>query len=540
MSHNLVSPSLAGEVKRNPAAETGVLHEFDEAGLAVLPDGRLAPGTLGKRVGTHGEDLGVINSGLASVRGRPPARTSGRSFLIGVHGSGWEQFEYRLNEGPWTPVAIPWLPSPGSSFREGLLPLNDLPEGDQVLQIREHEEAPVRELQWTIASTPPVILINEVAAINVAQEFAAGFPDWVELINTSDVSVDLGSYEMRDEDNGVLVLPRNTMIAAGERLTIPLITTETSGFALNRDGDILTLIDPLGTVIDTISFGRQIPNHTLGRLPSDANRWGLCHPTPGSANLPAAATGFAAARINEVYAASGLAFDEDFLELINTSGRPLDLTGLALTDDAIAHPNKFTFSPHSFMGPEEFLVLNSSELGFGLEAWFESLSLRDAAGGAVLDRVFWQAQGKRTTYGRFPDGTGPWTVLSLGTPGRPQCKPPDRAHGNDAGSLGEQLAVFSRWRTGRRLDVIELSHFRVGLRRGRLLPRERRSLHWEKHAAGTEPTPDARLPASLHRRGTGRLRRPVTFTPGGRRCRRLSQWRTRLAPAHAGGEPRPL
>ena len=200
-THSLVSPSLATALRQHPAVKSDVLIEAMSASALIGSDGSLLPQVAGRLAGTHGQDLGVQSSPLAAITGAPPARTSGTSLVLGVHGSGWEQFEYQLNGGPWTTAAIPWLPSP-DTLREARLPFDGLTEGDHVLRLRERSEAPVRELRWTISTVTPIILINEVAAINATQNLANGFPDWAELINTANVAVDLGDYQLRDLSEG--------------------------------------------------------------------------------------------------------------------------------------------------------------------------------------------------------------------------------------------------------------------------------------------------------------------------------------------------
>ncbi len=416
-THNLVSPGLAEALTERSAVLSEALTAASESLVMTNDDDTLAPGSLGKGAGTHGQDLGLIDPQIPFIRGRPAGRTSASSVRLGVYGSGWGTFDYRLNDAPWVSAVIPRIPS-ADTLREALLSLDALPDGEHVLQLRENSDAPIEEVRWTISTNPAGVLLNEIAAINVSEQLANGFPDWVELVNTGDVAIDLGGYRLRDSSDGRHLLPPGTQLNARERLTIPLVPTETSGFALDRDGDSLALIAPDGTVIDEIHFGRQIPHHTLARLPSDANQWGLCYPTPGAVNRQAITTGAPHVRLNEAYAASGIAFDEDFVELLNVSPWPGDLTGTALTDDPLTDPDQFIFPPYTFIAPNEFVVIRSSELGFGLDAWFESISLIGAAGGEILDRVYWQGQGRHSTIARIPNGDGSWEVVSPGTPGR--------------------------------------------------------------------------------------------------------------------------
>ncbi|MFT4639862.1 MAG: hypothetical protein ACI8T1_003187 [Verrucomicrobiales bacterium] len=411
-TNNFLSPELSISINTRANIRSG----GDVVGMDPgyeMADFTLTESSPGKNAGTHGQDLGLVDRNQAYVLGAPMERTSSTSAFLGILGSGWEEAEYRLDDGIWESVSIPSLPD-GGSFREGSIRLTGLSDGSHLLELRESEGRPIQAIRWIIGAGISNVRLNELAAINVSEPFDDGFPDWVELYNSGDISINISGYELRGREETAITLTPETVLEPNNYLVVPL----SSGFALDRNGETLTLLDSTGTVIDEIAFGRQIENHTLGRLPSDANTWGLCLPSPDSSNVRATVASASSVRFNEWYAAAGGAFQDDFVELVNIAPWPIDLTEVSLTDDLVYNPNRFQFPPHTFLDREDFFVLKRDTLGFGLDPWFETAVLHDPTNGEILDRVVLLGQGSENTTGRLPDGTGPWAPLFLGSPGR--------------------------------------------------------------------------------------------------------------------------
>jgi len=90
------------------------------------------------------------------------------------------------------------------------------------------------------------------------------------------------------------------------------------GFGLSQDGDSLYLFDAAGNggaLIDSVSFGPQIADFSIGRLADGS--WGLCRPTFGPPNVPQPTGDIKLLKINEWLASGSAAMPDDFVELYN-------------------------------------------------------------------------------------------------------------------------------------------------------------------------------------------------------------------------------
>ncbi|MBN1508327.1 MAG: lamin tail domain-containing protein [Sedimentisphaerales bacterium] len=146
-----------------------------------------------------------------------------------------------------------------------------------------------------------LVVINEFLASNSGDEYVdpQGEPDdWVELYNPGDSPWDVGGMYMTDD----LLVPMKWRMPTGDTA---LTTIAAHGylviwadrdvqdpglhadFSLSADGEDLALFDTDGeTLVDSIHFGRQLPNISYGRFPDGNDSWYLMTiPTPGSENL---------------------------------------------------------------------------------------------------------------------------------------------------------------------------------------------------------------------------------------------------------------
>jgi hypothetical protein len=211
---------------------------------------------------------------------------------------------------------------------------------------------------------PGGVRINEILASNIAAVNVGGsFPDLVELYNSSNVPVDLGGMSLTDDPatTARFVFPVGTMLPAGEYLTLAADTGAGGtllhlGFALDDDGEGLYLFNKPaagGGLVDSIAFGLQIPELSIGRVGPEAN-WTLTQPTLGAANVAQPLGNASIVRINEWYAAGA---GNDFVELYNPSSLPVALRGLYLTDDPGARPLRHALAPLSFVAAGGYAAL---------------------------------------------------------------------------------------------------------------------------------------------------------------------------------------
>src|SRR5439155_3387819 len=115
----------------------------------------------------------------------------------------------------------------------------------------------------------------------------------------------------------------------------------------------------------------------------------------------------------------------DWIELFNTSTNALDLADVSLSNDP-NEPRKFVFTPGTSIPAGGFLVIycnnnlasSTNNTGFNLSADSGSVFLfnRLTNGGGLIDAVSFGVQTTDFSIGRFPNGSGAWT-LNVATPG---------------------------------------------------------------------------------------------------------------------------
>ena len=119
----------------------------------------------------------------------------------------------------------------------------------------------------------------------------------------------------------------------------------------------------------------------------------------------------------------------DWVELYNSSGSSVDISGWGLTDKD-TKPYRFTFPAGTVIGAGQRLTVfcdgtagaaDTSIAPFGLSTSGETLTLTDAAGNQV-SKITFEAMAADTSYGQYPDGSGEYYTLSC-TPGSVNAAP---------------------------------------------------------------------------------------------------------------------
>jgi hypothetical protein len=126
--------------------------------------------------------------------------------------------------------------------------------------------------------------------------------------------------------------------------------------------------------------------------------------------------------INEILTSNSVQEDEygesnDWIELFNTSGNVIDLSGAHLSD-TVADPFRWTFRQGTLIGPGEYLMVWADDdeeqwfhhTNFNLNSIGETLFLSDTAGN-VMDEIVFPLQAQDISYGRYPNGFGEWTYM---------------------------------------------------------------------------------------------------------------------------------
>lgn len=282
------------------------------------------------------------------------------------------------------------------------------------------------------------LIISELMVKNHASVMDENgtFPDWIELENISDESIDLNGLTIADsEDKDGWRIPAHTL-AAGERLVIYADSTDTVGeyfhadFSLSLDETVI-LRDASGTIIDSAPCTTDKADRALMR---NANgEWEVtkfC--TPNYPNTPA---GYAAWQssvstpvgliISEVVVANAGTLEQselglcDWVELKNNSSSPIDLGNYRLSDD-LGALEAYVLPSMTLNSGESVIVICSSKSGnadsgylraeFDLNADNERLYLSDSTG-VVVDYAYLHDIPAGGSYGRI-DGQNGWFYFS--------------------------------------------------------------------------------------------------------------------------------
>jgi hypothetical protein len=300
-------------------------------------------------------------------------------------------------------------------------------------------------LQWT----GPVL--NEFLAVNngVVTMANGRAADWLELRNPGGAPFDLTgmSLSIGSAAPGQWSFPAGlTIPAGGHRVvwcdsglpaTTTLVAELNTGRSLSRRGEAIYLFNAQGQLVDSVVFGPQLVDVSVGR---DGSLWRLkSTPTPGLLNSANLATGsLNGLRINEWQATQ--TSGDDWIELHNTGTAPVVLDGSHLTDDpSIAGKTKFRFGPNSFIAGGGWLLLiadanpdnGADHVSFSLAAAGEHVLLYDPAL-SLIDGIDFGPQVPNTSAGRFPDGAANFVTFTTSlSPGDGNYLPLNNAQVNE-------------------------------------------------------------------------------------------------------------
>ena len=273
------------------------------------------------------------------------------------------------------------------------------------------------------ASVVPSIRINEV-------ESNGGTPgDWIELLNTGTVDVDLTGYVVKDDkDTSSYVLPAGSIVAPGAFLVLDELIDGVGHFTFGLGGsDKVRLFDPSLTLVEERSWTGHAATSMGVRDADGATEWiATTASTKGAANtFPAPVpnpdpdpipTPTPTVVVNEIVydAVSGVALDS--IELYNVGSVTADLSGWKVADDKGTEFGVLTNG--TTLAPGAFLVLTKdTHFPFGLGKG-DTVTLLNASS-AKVDEYAFAGTAPLATWARCPDGTGAWahaTAVTLGAP----------------------------------------------------------------------------------------------------------------------------
>ncbi|SDC01816.1 lamin tail domain-containing protein [Nocardioides lianchengensis] len=236
-------------------------------------------------------------------------------------------------------------------------------------------------------------------------------PDFVEVRNVSDALVDVADFWVADSAaSPVRITSESTPLQPGELFAFNPDEI-VGGFGLGAADSVTILLSDKTTVVDTYAW-------TTHRLPS----YGRCPDGPGLVENPVASPGAEnvcqPVRINEVESSGGQ--PGDWVELVNVSAGPVDVSGWVLKDADDTH--SYAIPAATTIAVGGYLVLDEAAFGFGL-GQPDAARLFRADGTTLVDSYAWTTHAT-TSYGRCADGAGAFVTTEAVTKGAANLCPP--------------------------------------------------------------------------------------------------------------------
>lgn len=278
------------------------------------------------------------------------------------------------------------------------------------------------------------------------------YPDWIEIYNNGAEDIMLGGYYMSDDLNdpaAMFQIPDTypdsvTVPAGGFILFYANKGQETSvlnlNFKLSGSGESIGLWNNESAVLDSLTYGNQETDISMGRYPDGGNFWGfMTEITPGTANADPSPT-VPDLYINEFMASNDTAFPgpqgdyPDWIEIYNAGEEAVMLGGFYMSDDLIDTEARFmipdTYPDSVTVQPNDFIVFYANKghessvmnLNFKLSGGGEQIGLWDHEQ-VFLDSLTYGEQITDTSYGRYHNGTENWYFMSDFTPGESNTNP---------------------------------------------------------------------------------------------------------------------
>jgi hypothetical protein len=227
--------------------------------------------------------------------------------------------------------------------------------------------------------------------------------DWIELYNPTGSAISLTGTILADNDNSHAFPLSGTIAAGGYAVFDVSVGTGNFGLGAPDSARLFQGSNTSGTLIDSTSWTAHAGT-TWGRLPNGSGSFGVTGAsTRGAANVaPGGVGNIDGVVINEVES-EGDATNGDWVELYNTTGSAVDISGSLITDDDAGHV--FTVPASTSLaagGYAAFRVDNPVVAGnFGLGASDEVhlYPAGDVTQAHEVDTFAWSAQAV-VTYGR--------------------------------------------------------------------------------------------------------------------------------------------
>jgi hypothetical protein len=348
---------------------------------------------------------------LLSAGPRSPTPQNTATFTVG--GEGITHYRYSLNGAAFdaeTPIATPISLTGLSNGAKTLSVIGKRSDG--ALQT----EANATTAQWTVNSSWPGVRLNEILASR-----SGGERDAIELYNDGSTTVTLTGMGLTDNASNPFKFTFGAAsLAPGAYL---VLDSAQLGFALDAEGETISLFGNGGALLDSVTFGAQLLDLSIGRVEPNGG-WQMNQPTLRAANVAEPTSAADQIKINEWLAAGVNPYPDDFVELFNPQSEPVDLGGAFLTDQPLGDPLRSPITPLSFVAAHGYAVFTAgngnqaNEINFNLAAESGEIALR-SADGRIIDSVVYGSQRLGVSQGRCGDGESTQKFLLSPTPGGP-------------------------------------------------------------------------------------------------------------------------
>ncbi len=293
--------------------------------------------------------------------------------------------------------------------------------------------------------------INEVMTSNkgAVPDETGAFPDWVEIHNRTDSEIDISGYGLSDDlvSAAKWTFPSGSIIEPDGYLVVFCSGDVTrgemhAGFKLSASDEVI-LSTVSGKVVDSVALTPVSSGSSLGRSADDESVWTEMFPSPGYPNTDEGVAAYLAALSADADESVGVFINEfmpsnastivgpdgsycDWIELYNTTGQDVDLSGYGISDSEAA-PLKYTLPEGTSIPAYGVLLIYCTgretpdgsteiEAPFGLAAYEESVVFSTPAG-HILDEYDYTRAETDMSFARSPDGTGDFVETAQPTPG---------------------------------------------------------------------------------------------------------------------------
>lgn len=272
-----------------------------------------------------------------------------------------------------------------------------------------------------IAAASASAELSDVAINEVESNGDKVHGDWIELYNNGEEEVDLSGVILSDNDNGHrFVIPASTFLGSeewaafevegdfglGSSDSARLFPAGTKNLGAVEPVDIYTWTSHAATTYGANPDGSDEFETTAAGTYEAENDFGF----PGIGNI-------AGVKLNEVES-NGDVTNGDWVELYNTTGSTIDISGAIITDSDQAHQFVVPSSTELAAGGYVAFQVDDEEVAgnFGLGSNDEAklYAPNDVTLSKVVDEFSWSSHAA-VTYGRDVAGAGAWKPTSVST-----------------------------------------------------------------------------------------------------------------------------